>query len=151
MASVEFKNFKTHRAVDPSDPGFEIPGIKLRWTSGIHREVISESGNLWIPIRKDKLPKELADHIERRYPNAFSDGSTIRRGAGGELTLSYCPIENAIEHRKFLNQKASEQKNRSRFTADQTRIGSNDFAKVTDYEESASSIPRHFLNKNKEE
>lgn len=151
MASVDFKNFNKHRPVDPSDVGFTIPGVKLRWTSGRHREAVAESGMLWTPVRKDTLPKELIEHIERHYPNAFSEGNTIRRGAGAELTLSYCSLESARDHRKYLDQKAAEQKNRARFTADQTKIGMNDYAKVTDYEESASAIPRQFLNKNKEE
>lgn len=149
--SVDFKNYNKHRPVDPSDIGFTIPGVKMRWTSGRHREAVSESGMLWVPIRKSQLPKELLEHIQSHYPNAFAEGDTIRRGAGGELVLSYCTTEQSKEHRKYLDQKAFDQKNRARFTADQTKIGRNDYARVTEYEESASAIPRQFLNKTKEE
>lgn len=142
---MEFKNFKTHRPLDPTDPGFSIPGVKLRWISGRVRETASTS-SIWETFRKSKLPKDLVDHIQRHYPGAFAEGDTIRRGSG-ELVLAYCSDEMAKQHKKFLEMAASEQAQRARILPAQKDATKNDFSKITHYEESESTIPSQFLKK----
>lgn len=145
---MDFKNFKKHRPVDPSDPGFTIPGARLRWISGRVRERSSTS-QYWVPLRKSKMSKELVEHIENCFPNAFSDGETVRRGSG-ELILAYCPLENADRLREELNSKAKEQQTKTRIMPKQEYVGKRDYAKIEQYEEGASTIPRHFLKKEEE-
>lgn len=146
----DFKNFKIRSYKDASDPGFEVPGVRFRWISGKVRERSSTSG-LWIPLRKSKIPKELVDHVERRYPGAFADGDTVRRG-NGELVLAYSTAEEANKHRKELDKLANEQASRARIMPRQEDVGTkNDFARITDYEAEASSIPSQFLGKNNKE
>jgi len=148
--SVDLKNFKKHRPTDPSDPGFTIPGAKLRWISGRVRER-SDSSGLWIPLRKDKMPKDLVEHVEIHYPGAFSAGDTVRRG-NGELILAYASVDQAAQHRAYLNQQNKDQMTRARVMPHQENVGGkNDFARISEYEESAGSIPSQFLNKNKSE
>lgn len=139
--------FKIHAPKDPSDPGFSIPGAKLRWISGRVRES-SGTSQMWIPLRKEKLPKALIDHVQNCFPNAFSDGSTIRRGSG-ELILAYSTEDVVAKHRKYLDSLASEQVSRARLmpkSQDDNGRYKNDYAKIETYEEGASSIPRQFLN-----
>lgn len=148
--SVDLKNFKTYRPVDPSDPGFEIVGARLRWVSGRARENNTYTSMYWVPVRKSQLPKELVAHIERVYPNAFADGDTIRRG-GGELTLAYCDHETARRLERENVERSREQQTPHRVMPKQEYVGKRDYAKLTEYEESASSIPRQFLKGQKEE
>lgn len=145
---MDIKSFKKHRPVDPSDPGFTIPGARLRWISGRVRERSSTS-QLWTPLRKSSLPKDLVQHIENCFPNAFSEGETVRRGSG-ELILAYCPTAQAEALRAELDGKAKEQQSKARVMPKQEYVGKRDYAKVETYEEGASTIPRHFL-KNQEE
>lgn len=146
---MDLKIFKTHRPTDSSDPGFTIPGAKLRWISGRVRER-SDSSGLWIPLRKSAMPKELVTHIDNHYPGAFSEGDTIRRGSG-ELILAYSSVEAANKHRAELNQRSIEQASRAKIMPKQEAIGRNDFAKITEYEAEASSIPSQFLGKQNKE
>lgn len=143
---MDFKTFQTHRPIDPTDPGFSIPGVKMRWISGRVRER-SPSSQIWMPLRKDKLPPKLVEHIENCFPNAFSDGNTIRRGSG-ELILAYAPVDRVSEHRTYLDSLSKEQTSKVRIMPKQEHIGTKDYAKITDYEESASTVPSQFL-KNK--
>ena len=145
---MEIKTFKKHITVDASDPGFSIPGVKMRWISGRVRER-SDTSHMWVPLRKDKLPKELVTHIENCYPNAFSDGNTIRRGSG-ELILAVADLEAMAKHKKYLASLASEQAARAKLVPKGQEDGGkykNDYAKVEEYEEGASTIPRNFLKK----
>lgn len=143
------KNFVKHRPVDPSDPGFTIPGIKLRWISGRVRE---RSGtDIWRQLRKSDMPKELIDHIENHYPGAFSSGDTVRRGSG-ELILAYAPMDRVVAHRRALDQATRDQATRSKVMPKMTDVGhKNDFAKIEQYEQSASTIPSGFLKKQETE
>jgi len=142
--NIDFKNFKKHRPTDPSDPGFTIPGAKLRWISGRVRER-SDSSGLWIPLRKEKMPKELVEHIENCYPGAFSAGDTVRRGSG-ELILAYASVEQVKNQRKYIDTATRDQMSRARIMPNMTDVGNKkDFAKIEEYEESASSIPSQFL------
>lgn len=144
---MDLKIFKTHRPKDTSDPGFTIPGARLRWISGRVRET-GDSTALWTIFRKSKLDKKLVDHIENCYPGAFADGDTIRRGSG-ELVLAYTTEDMALGHRKYLDGKSKDQSASARLLPKQEYIGKKDYAKITNSEESASSIPSQFL-KNKE-
>lgn len=141
------KEFKTHRPLDPSDPGFTIPGYKLRWISGRVREN-SSTGYLWETIKKSDLDKKLVEHIERHYPGTFSSGDTIRRGSG-ELVLAYAKNDSVKEHRAELDRLATEQSSRSSINLNQEKIGDGkrDYAKVTEFDGQAGSIPSQFLNK----
>lgn len=78
------KVFNKHRPVDSSDPGFTIPGNKLRWLSSRVSE--NNPGRPWVVIRKSDCPKELIEHIARHNPGAFAHGDTYRRG---DLVLGY--------------------------------------------------------------
>lgn len=147
---MDFKNFKVHRPVDPSDPGFTVPGVRFRWNSGRVRER-SDSTGIWSLVRKNNLPKDLVEHIQNRYPGAFREGDTIRRG-DSELVLAYAKTEVVQEHRKYLDSLSKDQASRAKIMPRQEHIpGGKDFAKITDYEESASSIPSQFLNKKQSE
>lgn len=145
---MDFKKYKTHRPVDSSDPGFEIPGARLRWVSGRVREV-SETSMMWSPVTKDKLEPKLVEHIERCYPGAFSQGNTIRRGSG-ELILAFMTNEVAERHQQELQIKSKEQQTRTRIMPKQEYVGKRDYAKIDKYEGEASSIPRQFLKKDEE-
>jgi hypothetical protein len=145
---MDIKAFKKHRPVDTSDPGFSIPGARLRWLSGRVRETSSTS-QMWVPLKKSRLPKDLVEHIEQCFPNAFADGETIRRGSG-ELILAYCTEDHAAKHRQELDFKAKEQQTRTRVMPKQEYVGKRDYAKIETYEGEASSIPRHFLKKDEE-
>lgn len=149
---MDIKQFKKHMPVDVSDPGFSIPGARLRWISGRVRERSDTSG-MWIPLRKSQLPKELVTHIENCYPNAFGDGDTIRRGSG-ELILAIADTQQVAKHQKHLQVLASEQAARAKLVPKAQEDGGkykNDYAKVEEYEEGASTIPRNFLKKEQAE
>lgn len=145
MSSIDIKNFKKHRPVDPSDPGFTIPGAKLRWISGRVRE---RSGtDIWKQLRKSDMPKDLVEHIENHYPGAFSNGDTVRRG-NGELILAYASVERVESHRRSIDQDTRDQASRSKIMPNMTDVGhKNDFAKIEQYEKTASTIPSGFLKK----
>lgn len=144
MSSIDTKKFTAHRPVDPSDPGFVIPGAKLRWISGRVRETSSSSG-IWKALKKSELSEKLVAHIEDHYPGAFSHGDTIRRG-NGELILAYAPLEAVAKHRAYLDQENRNQSSKARIMPNQEDVGhKNDFAKLETYEKSASSIPSQFL------
>jgi hypothetical protein len=145
MQDVDLSKFKIHRPVDPSDPGFEIVGVKLRWISGKVRET-SSSSNLWIPLRKSKMPPKLLEHIENFHPNAFNAGDTYRRGSG-ELILAYAPVEHVRKHRVELDMLNREQASRANILQTEGRQTNKDYAKIEEYEGSAGSIPDEFLNK----
>jgi hypothetical protein len=103
----EIKGYRTHRPIDPSDPGFEIPGHKLRWLSGAVSEL--NPGRIWQIIRKNDLNPDLLKHIVRHNPGAFSSGDTIRKG---DLVLSYAPNDLVKEVRRELDVRASEAEGR---------------------------------------
>lgn len=93
--------FKTHRPVDTADPGFEIPGRKLRWISSRVSE--NNPGRPWVVIKKSELPDLLVKHIEGRNPSAFAHGDTYRRG---DLVLAYGRVDEVKEYRKEIDEKA---------------------------------------------
>ncbi len=148
---MDIKNFQTHRSKDSSDPGFSIPGAKLRWISGKVRELSSSSG-IWTPLRKSELPKELVKMLTDRIPGVFSEGDTIRRG-NGELTLAYASNEAVAKHKVFLQAASKEQASRAKIMPKQEKIldGKDDFAKIETYEAEASSIPSQFLKEKNQE
>ena len=145
MQDVDLSKFKIHRPVDSSDPGFEIVGVKLRWISGKVRET-SGSSNLWVPLRKSKMPPKLLEHIENYHPNAFNAGDTYLRG-NGELILSYAPVEQVRKHRVQLDMLNREQASRANILPSERGESNKDYAKLEEYEESAGSIPDAFLNR----
>lgn len=99
--------YKRHRPADRSDPGFTIPGKKLRWVSATVSE--NNPGRIWAVIRRQDLPKDLVSHIVVHNPNAFSQGETIRRG---DLVLAYASHEAASELRSEKVELAQEQEQR---------------------------------------
>lgn len=106
---MKISTFNLHRPVDSSDPGFSIPGYRLRWISGRVSE--SNPGRPWEVIKKSDLPPDLVKHILSRNPSAFSAGETIRRG-GEELVLGYSSIEAAQELKDDNLKKAREMEGR---------------------------------------
>lgn len=96
--------FVKHRPVDRSDPGFTIPGHRLRWVSARVSE--NEPGRPWRPLRKSQLSKELQDHLETINPDVFAHGDTIRKG---DLVLALAHEDRAKELRKELNERSRDQ------------------------------------------
>lgn len=96
--------FKPHKVVDRSDPGFTIPGRTLRWVSGKVSEL--SPGRPWAVIRKADLPPDLLKHLLGVNPDAFANGDTIRRG---DLVLAYTTVERAEALRKEKRQAAMDQ------------------------------------------
>jgi hypothetical protein len=74
----KFTNFSKERSAEGGDPGFRLPGFKLRWVSGDVSE--NRSSRPWAIIRKSDLPAELVKHLEDRNPDMFKGAETIRRG-----------------------------------------------------------------------
>lgn len=103
---AKFTTFNKHRPIDPSDPGFTLPGVKLRWISGRVQEVYA--GRIWATLRKEDLPAELVKHIESMRPDAFQHGNTYRR-YGTELILGYATEQAAKEHRQEINRNSERQ------------------------------------------
>lgn len=117
--------FKTHKPIDRADPGFEIPGKKLRWISPDISEVRGDRP--FQVLRKDELPAKLVEHISKFNPSAFSDGSTIRRG---KLVLAYSTDEAFKAYSKEIHQAAIDQEDSVRQVRGATQ-SVRDFAKVT--------------------
>lgn len=80
--------FNKHKPIDRTDPGFTIPGVKLRWVSGKVSE--NSPGRPWVVITKSDCPKELLEHLSRHNPSAFANGDVYRRG---DLCLAYTTEE----------------------------------------------------------
>jgi len=99
--------------LDNSDPGFTLPGKKLRWLSGKVAE--NSPARPWVILRKDKLEKGLIEHIEKYNPSAFSHGDTIRRG---ELVLAYADVAAVEFHAKNLKERALDQERSIRVAPD---------------------------------
>lgn len=106
---AKITSYKTHRPIDPSDPGFTLPGTRLRWVSGRISETYQ--GRIWKVLRKSELPPELVKHIESTRPDAFAHGDTLRR-YGTELTLAYATEEAALAHKRELKDASRELKSR---------------------------------------
>lgn len=85
---MKLTTFNKHRPVDRTDPGFTIPGVKLRWISGKVSE--NNPGRPWVVIKKGDCPKELLEHLERHNPHAFANGDAFRRG---DLVLAFTDEE----------------------------------------------------------
>jgi hypothetical protein len=101
------KDFRTHKPVDRTDPGFTIAGHTLRWING--RVAENSPGRPWTVIQKEDLTPEILKLLTRSIPGAFNNGNTVRRG---DLVLAYCPADLAKEHRQELNRLAKEQQKR---------------------------------------
>jgi hypothetical protein len=95
---------KLRRPMDPSDPGFEIPGLKLRWLSG--RVAENAPGRPWVILRKQDLPEKLLKHITDTNPAAFTTGDTIRRG---DLVLGYASDDANAKWKAMKAEAAAEQ------------------------------------------
>lgn len=101
LGKINTDQFKTHRPVDNSDPGFTIAGWELRWLG----KAVSETrvGRPWSAIRKQHLPKEVVEHIQATRPTTFLDDGMYRRG---DLVLAAAPKEIAEQYRKEKQQLA---------------------------------------------
>lgn len=119
--------FNTHRPADSSDPGFTLPGRKLRWVNGRVSE--NNPGRPWVVIRKSELPKELVAHIERHLPNAFKDGDVMRRG---DLILGYADERAHKIHKEETRERAQEVSNRVKSAPDIRGRDGRARAKVTE-------------------
>ena len=96
--------FQKHRPADRSDPGFTLPGKKLRWISGKVQE--NNGDRPWVVLRKGHMPKDLIEHIEKFNPDAFLTGETIRRG---DLVLGFCSEQAQIQKKAELKQMSRDQ------------------------------------------
>lgn len=95
-----FTKFTLHRPADNRDPGFLLPGFKLRWLSNLVSD--RRAGRIWEPLRVSDLPEKLKAHLKQRSPIwGKTDGDTIRRG--GDV-LAFAPIELCQERRKEINE-----------------------------------------------
>lgn len=90
--------------MDRTDPGFEIPGIKLRWLGARVEELSMDRP--WVVLRKSDMPEKLIKHLLDKNPDLFREGDTIRRGT---CILGYASLEAVQEHRKELNRAARDQ------------------------------------------
>lgn len=117
--------FKLHRSADQSDPGFTIVGKRLYWVHSYQNE--NDPGRPWAVLRKDDMPKELVDHLERKNPALFRNGQTIARG---DLVLAYCSMEVYEEMRREQKQIADDQFSRVKTTPGQAKDTNKDFVKV---------------------
>lgn len=102
---------KFHQPVDPSDPGFVIRGMKLRWLSGYVQS--RKPWRQWKTLKVSEMPKcEDFDNWKDAHPHVI-DGDKIRRG---DQTLAYCPIDVAKKKQKENReqQKTNESRNRSK-------------------------------------
>lgn len=124
--SVSNLPYQKVRSRDRSDPGFRLPGKKLRWVSAKQTEVNMDRP--WAIIRRSMLPEELLKHLDSINPGMFTAGDTVRRG---DLILAYCSDEAAIAHRKELDQLAEQQKSRVHGQASKAvKIYENEIEKV---------------------
>lgn len=118
--------FERVRARDKSDPGFRLPGKKLRWISAKQTELNMDRP--WAVLRRSMLPAELLQSLENANPGISSQGDTIRRG---EMTLAYASEEAALHKRKEINTAIAEQKERIGVRpSKQIRVDENETEKV---------------------
>lgn len=103
---VKFTKFTEHQPVDVRDPGFKLPGFKLRWLGPELHE--RRTGRIWFPIRVSMLPQELLAKLKAKNPFWFEqmEGDTIRRR--GDV-LSFAPIDEVQQLRKELDEKTKAQ------------------------------------------
>lgn len=101
---MKVEKFNKHRPVDTSDPGFTIPGYKLRWINGKVAE--NNPGRIWAVLRKGDFPNELVKHLTDHNPGAFTQGDTIRRG---DLVLACASREAAAKRDAELAEMARDQ------------------------------------------
>jgi hypothetical protein len=97
---------KRGRSLDPSDPGFTIPGHQFRWVSSVQTE--NKVGRIWKLVRKEDLSQEVIEQVESRRPNAFDGGNTIRWGSN---VLAYAPNELVDQARAETDRSAVSQMN----------------------------------------
>jgi len=92
-------SFTTHRPVDNSDPGFAIPGKRLRWLSGGVED--RRVGRIWESVKVSSLPQELQNYLKEKFARAIQN-DTVRRG---DLTLSWASVEACEDERKKLKEQ----------------------------------------------
>ncbi len=99
---MKFKDtdVSVHRAVDGTDPGFAIKGIKLRWISG--QVEGRRAGRIWVPLKVSMLPEKTVARLRDQNGSWFSTGDTIRRK---DLTLAFATIESAEARTRELKQQ----------------------------------------------
>lgn len=105
MSSFQESEVTTHRPIDPSDPGFRIKGVKLRWISTIVHQ--NNPDRPWVVLKKTMLPKGIVTKLEESRPDLFGDEEkeTIRRG-GGSLILAYAKDSAAKTHKDEIRERA---------------------------------------------
>jgi len=86
---------------DDLDPGFEIPGYKMRWLA---KEVQQRRATrIWRVIHVHELHPEIQEHLRAYNPYAISEGDTIRRGRG--TVLAAASVAEVKKHRAKLDEK----------------------------------------------
>lgn len=102
---------KFHRPVDPSDPGFTIRGMKIRWISGYVQS--RKPWRMWKTLKVSEMPKCEEWENWKQENSHVVDGDKIRRG---DQTLSYAPTRVVEEKRRENRelQKTNESRTRSK-------------------------------------
>lgn len=106
---MKFSKFNEHRPVDNRDPGFTLPGFKLRWINDrVSERRTGPTQDLWVPLRLSYLPDELQKKLKTRSPwmMAHNDGDTIRKG--GDV-LAFAPLDETAKARAAIDNKTREQ------------------------------------------
>ncbi len=91
-------SFSTHRPVDNSDPGFSMPGKRLRWLSGAVED--RRAGRIWESVKFSQLPEGLQKYIQEKFPRNIQNDN-VRRG---DLILSWASVEACEEERAKLKE-----------------------------------------------
>lgn len=102
--------FKAHKPLDPLDVPFRIAGHQVRWIASHAQE--TKFGRPWKVLRKSQLPQDTIKALEQTHYSIFSDGDTIRRG--GDLVLSFAPLDVVNQVKSENLQRAGEQMDRIR-------------------------------------
>lgn len=90
--------FTTHRPADNSDPGFAVPGKRLRWLSGAVED--RRAGRIWESVKVSSLPEALQKYLKEKFARNIKDDN-VRRG---DLVLSWASIDACEDERKKLRE-----------------------------------------------
>ena len=103
---MKFSKYTEHRPADARDPGFALPGYKLRWLGADLHE--RRSHRIWYPLNVSMLPDDLLKKLKSKNPFWFQDmaGDTIRRR--GDV-LGFAPINEVDEIKKEIKEKNIQQ------------------------------------------
>lgn len=105
---MKITEVKLHRPIDPSDPGFTIPGYTLRWLSG--KIVENNPGRPWVVLKREDFPPKALEQLHKVIPGAFLNGETVRKH---DVVLAACPSDIAARLKQDARERAMEQERRT--------------------------------------